>query len=268
MAYFLSFIILCTPLLNKILFYSPNLDSTSVHCSTSVYGSTSVHCITFVHGSTFIHTPCWWDFSHSNAATRLLRRWDFLHYESVLHWWIFPTRRTVSVRPADEISPVRDINAGMPTGSFSAILRESKLSVDGIAPTRSPLLWCRDFSLSAFVWCSTDRIISTRSTNTGLRASLIWTYERLNPRQFSSVWFLPYLDTGNTPTLELPYSIMGLPPLERQLRCGIFPTWMSTPLWGLLPLSGTGSSHQVGAPTWKVTLNLSLGDIPTSGYFY
>jgi len=83
MAYFLPFLILCTPFLKKISFYSHN------HCSTSIHECTSIHY------NPSIHTPRWWDFPHTEAASGFLRCWGF------------STRKIVSVRSTDGISPAR-----------------------------------------------------------------------------------------------------------------------------------------------------------------
>ena len=50
--------------------------------------------------------------------------------------------------PHMRFPPLGGVNADMPTGSFSAILRESKLSVVGIAHIQSLSLCCRIFPLS------------------------------------------------------------------------------------------------------------------------
>ena len=80
----------CTLFLNKILFYSPNHDNTSLYCSTSIHHGTS------------IHSPRRWRLLHSEATTRLLHNRTSIHTP---RRWDTPTQRQQQDFSAAGISP-------------------------------------------------------------------------------------------------------------------------------------------------------------------
>ena len=170
--YLLPISTLCTSFLNKVLFYSPNHDNTSLHYSTFIHHGTSIHSprrwrllhlevvTRLLHNGTSIHTPRRWDIPHSEATTRFLRCWDLPHSEKCLYV------------PLVGFFPLRDVNADMSTGFFSIVLRESKPSVVRFPPLRVPHYTAGIFPSRAPVCCSADGISPIQNTNTSLWALL------------------------------------------------------------------------------------------------
>ena len=141
-------------------------------------------------------------------------------------------QRILSVHSTDRIFPLGGINTDMPTGSFSAILWESKPAAVGFLPLGVPTTLQGILPLRAPIWCSTDGMpCPPQSTNTSLRALLIWTCGRMNPLQFSSMVPSIFRDEIS-PTRECHIPMRGIPLLGsfNILMMG-FPHSKASPLW-------------------------------------
>jgi len=141
----------------------------SEHLHEAVRSSKATRPFDAIPLSVYPHAP-WWDFPHSEVATRLLCCWDFLHSKDDVYtsrWWDFSHSKAlmqISLRALSWPSygswnpPLLDLP-----------LSESRNLLQGIFPLRDP------------VWCSVDEIFPTRIINTNLWAPLIWTYKQMNP---------------------------------------------------------------------------------------
>ena len=120
------------------------------------------------------------------------------------------------------------VNACMLTGSFSAILQESKPSLMGL-----PLLGVPHSAVGIFPSQSTRLMFCLCNCPNSEHKHYPMGSHHLNlrvdhpPRQFSSVGFLPNFDAGNTPARELPWhsgdsSVVGFLLHGGQLHCWVY----------------------------------------------